>query len=230
MPEALAAELDEQQLRTVGALLLEEHGREVGSDRVPRTLAPRPSRAPAAGRPGRSLAGAEPLSGRTRVGRQNAARMRSPMPRSLSSGSIGMAVASSRRMRAPARAQPRSRRGRGPCPLRPARRAMQAALSPMAGRELRTARKGAVAKVTSSAAQTLIGDQRIAQDDRIEVRRTFRPQRWFSGLNSRESPANVGNREWPVANRGSLNTLQIGTIRAIWSPESHPGGRRFESG
>jgi hypothetical protein len=91
---------------------------------------------------------------------------------------------------------------------------MQAALSPMAGRELRNSRKGAVAKVTSSAAQTSIGDQRIAQDDRIEVRRTFRPQRWFSGLNSRESPANVGNREWPVANRGSLNTLQIGTIRA----------------
>jgi hypothetical protein len=114
---------DEQQLRTVGALLSEEHGREMGSDRVPRTLARRPSRAPAAGRPGRSLAGAEPLSGRTRVGRQSAARMRSPMPRSLSSGSIGVAVASSRRMRAPARAQPRSRRGRGPCPLRPARRA-----------------------------------------------------------------------------------------------------------
>jgi hypothetical protein len=83
---------------------------------------------------------------------------------------------------------------------------MQAALSPMAGRELRNARKGAVAMVTSSAAQTLIGDQRIAQDDRIEVQRTFRPQQWFSGLNSRESPANVGNREWPVANRGSLNT------------------------
>ena len=99
---------------------------------------------------------------------------------------------------------------------------MQAALSPMAGRELRNARKGAVAKVTSSAAQTLIGDQRIVQDDRIEVRRTFRPQRWFSGLNSRESPATVGNREWPVANRGSLNALQIGTIRAEGPPEIAP--------
>jgi hypothetical protein len=107
---------------------------------------------------------------------------------------------------------------------------MQAALSPMAGRELRNARKGAVAMVTSSAAQTLIGDQRIAQDDRIEVRRTFRPQRWFSGLNSRESPANVGKPGAPALGRSSLNIPQIGTIRAIWAPESHPGGRRFESG
>ena len=96
--------------------------------------------------------------------------------------------------------------------------------------ELRFARKGAVAKVTSSAAQT--SDWRPADRSGQPHRgaTTFRPQRWFSGLNSRESPANVGNREWPVANRGSLNALQIGTIRANWSPESHPGGRRFESG
>ena len=62
------------------------------------------------------------------------------------------------------------------------------------------------------------------------ARHAFRPQHRFSGLNSRESPANVGDRGRAAPDPRSLNILQIGTIRATGSPESHPGGRRFESG
>jgi hypothetical protein len=92
------------------------------------------------------------------------------------------------------------------------------------------ARKGAVAKVTTSVAETSAWRRadRWRRPHRGAMR--FRPGRRFSGLNSRGLPANVGNRERPAPDRSSSNVLQIGTIRAIWSPESHPGGRRFESG
>ena len=66
----------------------------------------------------------------------------------------------------------------------------------------------------------LIGDEWIPRDTQLKSDARLGPQRRFSGLNSRESPANVGNPEWPAPGRSSLNVLQIGTIRAISSPES----------
>jgi hypothetical protein len=83
---------------------------------------------------------------------------------------------------------------------------------------------------TSSAAQTLIGNEPAFETTAFSVRRAFRPQRRFCGLNSRELPANLGNRDWAEPGPGSLKAPQMSTIRANWSPESHPGGRRFESG